>query len=373
MRSPRTIACALWILLLPVGSEARREGATEARRSSLHQAIGRGLKFLEATQRSDGSWGTQNRVAKTSLACLAFMASDSLPGRGPYAKRLQSGLDFILRCSRRRQGHITDWQTNDWSDTHNHGYGLLFLALAYGSIQNEDLAEDVRVAIHRGIALSLKAQTPGGGWGYSITAPNHNGMKDEGSCTITQITALRACREAGFAVPRQPIEKAVAYIKACAYRGGFYYALDHQGKPLVRLGDGTFVPGSSPRFAITAAAVSVLNAYGAPREDERSLASLVEGGIDFLADFIPRKKRTWDDSDFYYYGNFYAVQAMMASGGERWLAYWTAVRDELLRRQSPGGAWEDEKRWGYSDEFDDTAFALLVLQAPYRRLSLYVD
>ena len=373
MRSPRTIACALWILLLPGGSEARREGAKEARRSSLDQAIGRGLKFLEATQRSDGSWGTQNRVAKTSLACLALMASDSLPGRGPYAKRLRSGLDFILRCSRRRQGHITDWQTNDWSDTHNHGYGLLFLALAYGSIQNGDLAEDVRVAIHRGIALSLKAQTPGGGWGYSITAPNHNGMTDEGSCTITQITALRACREAGFAVPRQPIEKAVAYIKACAYRGGFYYALDHQGKPLVRLGDGTFVPDSIPRFANTAAAVSVLNVYGAPREDEKSLAALVEGGIDFLADFIPRKKRTWDDSDFYYYGNFYAVQAMMAAGGERWLAYWTAVRDELLRRQSPGGAWEDEKRWGYSDEFDDTAFALLVLQAPYRRLSLYVD
>jgi hypothetical protein len=336
-------------------------------------AIAKGLTYLASSQRKDGGWADQNRVAKTALAGMAFMAAGSLPERGPYAEPLLRCVRYILQCSRRRHGHITDWRTNDWSDTHNHGYGLLFLALAYGSIRDPELSDDVRDAIDRGIVLSLRAQTATGGWGYSITIPNHNDMTDEGSCTITQIAALRACREAGFVVPREPIEKAVKYIRASAYKGGFYYALDYKGKPLVRLGDSSFVPASRPRFAITAAAISVLNAYGAPSVREKELAQLVEGGLEYLADFIPRKKQGWDDSDFYYYGNFYAVQAMMAAGGARWRAYWEAVRDELVRRQTPGGAWADEKRWGMADEAVDTAFALLILQAPCRRLPIYVD
>lgn len=338
-----------------------------------HQAIDAGLAFLARAQKTDGSWGGNNRVAKSALAGLAFLAAGSQPDRGPHAEHLRKSLRFILQCARRRHGHITDWQTNDWSDVHNHGYGLLFLAMAYGSIRDPELAEEVREAIDRGIALSLKAQTDTGGWGYSITTPNHNGMKDEGSCTITQIAALRACREAGFHVLRDPIEKAVGYIKKCAYQRGFYYALEYQGKPIVRLGDSTFVPASKPRFAITAASVSVLNAYGAPPVRDDALAALVENGLDYLGDFIPRKLQNWDDSDFFYYGNFYAVQALMAAGGERWRAYWKAVRDELLRRQSKNGCWEDEKRWGYADENIDTAFALLVLQAPCRRLPFYLD
>lgn len=210
------------------------------------QAIERGLEFLAKRQSSDGSWAAQNRAAKTALACMAFMASGSLPDRGPYSEHLKKGLAFLLECSRRRRGHITDWKTNDWSDVHNHGYGLLCMALLYGVIHDSELSKDLREAIDKGIALSLKAQTDTGGWGYSITIPNHNGMKDEGSCTITQIHALRACRDAGFDVPRQPVEKAVDYIRKCAYKGGFYYALDYNGKPLVRLGDGRSCPGRSP-------------------------------------------------------------------------------------------------------------------------------
>lgn len=337
------------------------------------ESVDRGLAFLARGQQRDGSWGENNRVAKTSLACLAFLASGCTIERGLYSDHIRRGLGYVLECGRRRRGHLTDWRTSDWSDTHNHGYGLLFLGLLFGTIRDPDLTTDVREMIDLAIARSLKSQTDSGGWGYSITIKNHNDMKDENSCTITQIAALRACRDAGFAVPREPIEKAVEYVIKCAYKGGFYYALEYQGKPLVRLGDSTFNPESAPRFAITAASVSVLNAYGAPGDARSVHAKLIREGLDYVLDFVPRKKKGWDDYDFYYYGNFYAVQAMMAAGGDRWKAYWPAVRDELLGRQSPRGAWEDEKRWGQADEWIDTAFALLILQAPYRLLPIYVE
>src|SRR5689334_7505717 len=54
-------------------------------------AIDRSLAWLAAQQRADGSFGTnayQGNVAVTSVAGLAFMASGSQPGRGPFGEHV---------------------------------------------------------------------------------------------------------------------------------------------------------------------------------------------------------------------------------------------------------------------------------------------
>ena len=43
----------------------------------------------------------------------------------------------------------------------------------------------------------------------------------------------------------------------------------------------------------------------------------------------------------YYYGQYYAVQAMYLAGGEWWAQWWPGVRQELLVRQSADGLWVD--------------------------------
>ena len=39
----------------------------------------------------------------------------------------------------------------------------------------------------------------------------------------------------------------------------------------------------------------------------------------------------------YYYGHYYAVQAMWLRGGDDWAEWYPAIRDELLKRQSRSG------------------------------------
>ena len=69
----------------------------------------------------------------------------------------------------------------------------------------------------------------------------------------------------------------------------------------------------------------------------------------------------------YYYGNYYAVQAMFLAGGDYWSAFYPAIRDQLISRQNKSaGAWEGEAGDDYA-----TSMALIILQMPNRYLPVY--
>ena len=60
-----------------------------------NKAIKNGLAWLARTQNADGSFGSgtyRGNIAVTSVAGLAFMASGSSPGRGPYGAQIDKAL-----------------------------------------------------------------------------------------------------------------------------------------------------------------------------------------------------------------------------------------------------------------------------------------
>jgi hypothetical protein len=67
----------------------------------------------------------------------------------------------------------------------------------------------------------------------------------------------------------------------------------------------------------------------------------------------------------YYYGHYYAVQAMWTAGGEFWKEWYPLVRDELLSRQRVDGSWEDQICYHYA-----TAMACIILQIPNNYLPI---
>ena len=69
----------------------------------------------------------------------------------------------------------------------------------------------------------------------------------------------------------------------------------------------------------------------------------------------------------YFYGQYYAAQAMWIAGGEAWAQWYPAIRSDLLLRQSPGGSWNDP---GVCDEYG-TAMALIILQIPNDFLPIF--
>ena len=67
----------------------------------------------------------------------------------------------------------------------------------------------------------------------------------------------------------------------------------------------------------------------------------------------------------YFYGHYYAMQAMWAAGGDYWKEWYPAIRDELIGHQLPDGSWVDGICIHYA-----TAMACIILQVPNNYLPI---
>jgi hypothetical protein len=71
----------------------------------------------------------------------------------------------------------------------------------------------------------------------------------------------------------------------------------------------------------------------------------------------------------YYYGHYYAVQAMWTAGGRYWREWYPAIRDELLNhpdRNRDEGSWYDRRICPHYC----TAMACIILQVPNNYLPI---
>jgi hypothetical protein len=321
------------------------------------QGINEGLAFLERNQNPDGSYGTHHyrgNVAITSLGALAMMAGGSQPGRGPYGKAVRNALEFVLNQEQKdrlggyllynfgRQGH---------GPMYGHGFGTLFLAEVSGMVHDKELRERLHGALKRAVELIINSQkeNPNRAWRYT---PN---SKDADiSVTICQIMALRAARNAGISVPKQSADLCTAYVKKCQDPDGSFRYMH------VARGPGTVA------FARTAAGVVALYSAGVYKGKE------VENGLKYLINW-KRSQRIEPNFHIphdmhYFYGHYYAVQAMWTAGGSYWTEWYPYIRDELLgrnQRLQGDGSWHDQICSHYG-----TAMACIILQVPNNYLPI---
>ncbi len=303
------------------------------------QAVDRGLEALSRKQTKEGSFGEgiSRNVGITSLCAMAFMQSGNLPGRGKYGPQVEKALTFVLN-STQESGLICS--ENMTPPMYGHGFATLFLAEAYGMTGDERVKEKLQKAVK----LIQKSQNDQGGWRYQ-PAP----VDADISVTICQIMALRAARDAGIKVEKEVIDRAIEYVRKCQNSdGGFSYQMNQGG----------FGGGSG--FARSAAGMASLYYAGVSEGKE------ISNGLRYMGNFIPRRGGRSDAEGNYYYGQYYAVQAMFLAGGDNWSKWYPAVRDDLIRRQQKSGMWSGDNTEEYA-----TAMALLVLQMPNRYLPVY--
>lgn len=311
----------------PVAVEA--EYTVEAR-----LAIDNGLKWLAESQAPDGGFGHLSHygphVGITGLSGLAFLSEGSTPGRGRFGGNVQRCLDFLLHHTS-ESGLITAESSH--GPMYGHGFAALFLAEVYGMSHKPELRENLRKAIR----LIATTQNEEGGWRYQPVRADA-----DISVTICQVMALRAARNAGIYVDKEIIDNAVEYVrKSQNPDGGFRYMLSSGGSA----------------FARSAAGVAALQYAGIYSGEE------LERGLSYLERFTPPKERT---VGHYYYGHYYAAQAMFLAGDAYWQRWWPAIRAELLEKQEANGSWRGQA----GDEYG-TAMALIILQMPNRLLPIF--
>jgi len=300
------------------------------------QAIRRGLAFLVQRQHEDGSFGAgayRGNVAVTALAGLAFLSSGSTPGRGPYGAELDRIVDYLLdHCQ--ESGFIIAPEAASYGPMYGHGFATLFLAETYGMSRRPELREKLA----RAVRLIVNTQNDEGGWRYRPERADA-----DISVTICQVMALRAARNAGLYVPNETIDRCIDYVRRSQNAdGGFRYQLQ----------------GGESAFGRSAAGLVTLYSAGVYQGPE------IDKALAYLMQFKPTPGEVRRES-YYYYGHYYAVQAMWVAGGDYWNQWYPAIRDELVTRQLADGSWTSTIDLDYS-----TAMACIVLQVPNQCLPI---
>jgi len=336
----RAVAVCLCMALVASGAGTAAAGARVEVSEKTRQVVLDGLRYLARTQNRDGSWsgrgGYSRNVGVSALACMAFMANGSQPGRGEFGENIDRGLDFVL-SNVRRDGYISAGAD---SRMYEHGFATLFLGEAYGMTQRPDIAEKLRLAI----ALIQRSQKHvDGGWRYDPSPMAEGDI----SVTVCQIMALRSARNAGIKVPKDCIDRAIAYVKqSCLADGSFCYMLRSRSR------------GS---YALLSAGLSSL--YGAGEYDCPELKRALRL---FEQDTSRNVSRRGPISHYYAYAHYYAAQAAYHAGGHYWTNYYAAIAKELADSQESNGSWADTFGEAYG-----TAMACLVLQLPYQYLPIF--
>jgi len=340
MRSACLLALVLVVAGPTRGQDATIDTLPPGVRKSTRRAISKGLEFLAREQNPDGSWRTGGGwgsypVAMSSLAGLALLASGSTPVRGPHAKNVRRATNYVL--SQQQPNGLLAAPAEEARSMYGHGFGTLFLSQVYGMEEDRTRQQRIKAALTRAVQLIARSQSRDGGWLYT---PDARG--DEGSVTITQVQALRGCRNAGVHVPAAVIKRAIRYIERSQNPdGGISYSVRSRGS----------------RPAISAAACAVL--YNAGKYDSPMAKKCFRYAWRYC-------QPTTSTGGHYYYTQLYMSQASWQMGDKYWNKYFKDIQGRLLQLQQGNGSWQGD----HVGLVYGTSIALLIFQIPYNHLPI---
>ena len=345
-RSALWLSAAFGVTMLPlVHAEQAADGSSGPEiveiNEKLDQSIEHGCAWLAKNQGHDGSWGSEGssgayKMVMTGLAGLALLSAGNQPGRGAYGSNITRAAEFCLKHAE-RDGLITT--DTEGQTMYGHGFAMTFLAELYGMDVGGELDARIKQTLTAAVKKTYQSQSVNGGWYYS---PN-SGM-DEGSVTVTQVQALRACSNAGIDVPQKLMQNAVDYLVKCQNSdGGIRYSIQS---------------GQTSSVALSSAGVACFLMAGRYNDDHAKKA------MEYLKRNL-NPKQTIGYHDFY--TNFYGAQAMFQMGGESWAKYFPTLRDRLITQQNGDGSFRgDDVGSTYR-----TAISTLILALPYRYLPIF--
>ncbi len=314
------------------------EGAAQMITDDAERAIQLGLSWLSRNQNADGSYGTgtyRGNIAVTSLAGLAFMASGSSPGRGPYGAAVDKALTYVMDNTS-PSGFIAVAAASTHGPMYSHGFGDL---VPGRGLRHDASPRDPRKAPESG-------------------SPDHRHAEQRGGLAVSAGPARR--RPVGDRLPDQRPPRRPQRRPVRSQRDGreLHPVLPAVAEPRWRLP--VHAPGGRKAFPRSAAGLVAL--YSAAVYDAKE----IEAGTAYLRQFMPEIK-LGSRYSHYFYGHYYAAQAMWIRGGEDWNAWYPSIRDELIRRQSTtAGFWADS----ICNEYG-TAMALIILQMPNNYLPIF--
>jgi hypothetical protein len=332
------------------GARAKLAGEGGGSRRS-EEAVERGLKWLAAHQREDGSWrfhfdglpcsnacrnpGTESTsTGSTALALLPFFGAGYTHREGPYAETVSKGLYYL--CNRM----LSVPQGGDLQEGTMYAQGLATIVLCEAYAMSKD--DKLRPYAEHAVKFVLYAQDQrGGGWRYTP------GMPGDTTMTGWQLMALKSAMLAGLEVPSSRFFLANKFLDGVQSERGAAYGYRTTIKR----------PSTSAVGLLCRMYLGWGRTHPAVRE-----------GVHFFDRLGP------SPTDIYM--NYYATQMMYHHGGAPWDRWNKKMRDYLIQTQATQG--HESGSWHFDDQHGNaggrlysTAMAILTLEVYYRYLPLF--
>jgi hypothetical protein len=320
------------------------------------EAVEKGLEWLKASQKPDGSWTNGNVPGMTGLALLAYLGRCETPVSEKYGESCLRAITWLVDLGMKQNGSLA---TNSASQPGPYEHAIATYALA----EAVTFCKQVNVHVPNLMEVTQKAgqmiidnQHPNGGWAYNYATGT--GAHTDLSVVAWQLQALKACQYTGleFKGLTRAASRGLDYTgKMQNPNGGFGY-----NSPNTQHAGGY--------FSLTGAGVLSMQMWGrgsqaAARKGARYIEK--ESKFDYKTEFADL------------YGHYYEAQAMLNRGGQQWRKYNDMFRDQLLKNQASDGSWEQPgangKVRGAGTLFIHnvhyrTTLAILMLEVYYRFL-----
>ena len=353
-------------------------------RNEVKIAIDKGLSWLKAQQKEDGSWSGSDNPALTALPLLAFQREPA----GRYAKEqpefLKKGYDF-LRGNAKPDGGIY----NAGLSNYNTSVAMMAL-LARSEPTDEPLIEAARRFVAGQQATGMAKPELDGGFGYGPTGTSPKRQHPDLDNTLMSLEALRT-----YAKARPTTElaggkdlnwqAAIDFVSRCqnlpatnkelwasgdpANKGGFVYYPGFSNAGEMDLPDGRKALRSYGTISY-AGLLSFIYA-DLPRDDQRLTATL-----DWLAkNYTLEENPGMGRAGLYYYLHL-AAKGLASAGIEsfatadgRKVDWPREIATKLMNLQNSDGSWvNDTARWMEKDAVLVTSYGVMALEIIYGRL-----
>lgn len=301
----------------------------------------KGLQYLAKTQAQNGSWsGGQTGPGTTGLALMVFLASGEDPNFGLYSSHVRKALRSLISQQNATTGYLGN-------SMYHHGFGMLALAEAYGTVDDRNLwqkgqsgkqrstGEALELAVRA--AITSQKKNSFGGWRYSPDSTDA-----DTSVSGAVFVGLLAARNAGVEVPDSSIDKAIEYYKSMtsnsgqvAYAGGF----GGFDESLARISIGTLV-------------------YSVARRKDLPQYKLT---LKYLTNRLEATPRQWPE-----YTRYYEAQALFQGDVEAWEKWNKLLVRQLKQSQAPDGSFKSDFGPAVG-----TSMSLLALALNYKFLPIY--
>ena len=336
----RCILLLCTLILYSVSQVAHGEDSSSSSHitsEEVDKSIDRGLEYIAAGQKEDGSFGNQTPSGVWALCGMAFLAKGYVPGTEPYGEVVEK-IVRKLADIQRDDGYLSD----DKGKMYSHCIATLFLSEVSGMVRPE-LQKIIDDTLPKALKLILDAQNirkderNQGGWRYKPDSSD-----SDLSCSGWALMALRSARLNGAQVPPESIKSAVEYIlnRHDENEGCFGYT-----------------DTKSHALTLTGAGMLCLSLCGEHRNEAIGRASR----------YLMKNYEKLPNEGHCFYGMYYAAQGLFQMGGEEWKTFSQWMYDTWVPKQYDDGHWNRHEQ----DDFYQTAMVVLAFTVPYRQLPIY--